>query len=84
MARYRTVPRCPPRSQRHGRPGGPALADYWRALSEDATTDQILSALLHMHHNRARSVDRTDEATCLRLARQVALARRARTIVAVT
>jgi thiopeptide-type bacteriocin biosynthesis protein len=61
-----------------------ALAHYRRAVPEDANTDQILSALLHMHHNRARSVDRTDEATCLRLARQVALARRARTIEAVT
>ena len=56
-----------------------ALARYRQALPGDANTDQVLSALLHMHHNRARLIDRADEAICLRLARQVALARRART-----
>jgi thiopeptide-type bacteriocin biosynthesis protein len=56
-----------------------ALTQYRSALSENVDTDQVLSALLHMHHNRARPVDRDDEAICLRLARQVALARRART-----
>jgi thiopeptide-type bacteriocin biosynthesis protein len=56
-----------------------ALARYRRALPDDANTAHVLSALLHMHHNRARLVDRTDESICLRLARQVALARRART-----
>jgi lantibiotic biosynthesis protein len=57
-----------------------ALARYRRALPADADPDQILSALLHMHHNRARGVDRADEAVCLRHARQAALARRARTV----
>lgn len=55
-----------------------ALVCYRQSLSKDASTGQVLSALLHMHHNRARSVDRADEAICLRLARQVGLARRAR------
>jgi thiopeptide-type bacteriocin biosynthesis protein len=56
-----------------------ALARYRLALPDDANTDHVLSALLHMHHNRARLIDRSDEAVCLRLARQIALARRART-----
>jgi thiopeptide-type bacteriocin biosynthesis protein len=55
-----------------------ALARYRQALPDGANTDQVLSALLHMHHNRARLIDRDDERTCLRLARQAALARRAR------
>jgi thiopeptide-type bacteriocin biosynthesis protein len=54
-----------------------ALARYRRLLPDDANTDHVLSALLHMHHNRARLIDRKDEAICLRLARQIALARRA-------
>jgi thiopeptide-type bacteriocin biosynthesis protein len=56
-----------------------ALARYRRALPDDANIGMVLSALLHMHHNRARLIDRADEAACLRLARQVALARRTRT-----
>lgn len=54
-----------------------SLARYRRALPDDADSDQVLSALLHMHHNRARPIDRDDEAVCLRLARQVALIRQA-------
>ena len=56
-----------------------ALSRYRVALPADTDTDRVLSALLHMHHNRARLIDRADEATCLRLARQIGLARRART-----
>ncbi|SBW23748.1 lantibiotic dehydratase domain-containing protein [Candidatus Protofrankia californiensis] len=56
-----------------------ALARYRVALPGDADTDHVLSSLLHMHHNRARLVDRADEAVCLRLARQIALTRRAHT-----
>jgi class I lanthipeptide synthase len=55
-----------------------SLARYRLVLPDDTNTDHVLSALLHMHHNRARLIDRTDEAICLRLARQVALSRRAR------
>jgi thiopeptide-type bacteriocin biosynthesis protein len=54
------------------------LRQYRLALSDGCDADQVLSALLHMHHNRAHLIDRADEATCRRLARQVALARRAR------
>lgn len=54
-----------------------ALRRYRGALPPDADTDQILSALLHMHHNRARLIDRTDETICMRLARRIALTRRA-------
>jgi thiopeptide-type bacteriocin biosynthesis protein len=56
-----------------------SLTRYRLVLPDDANTDQVLSALLHMHHNRSRLIDRTDESVCLRLARQIALARRART-----
>jgi thiopeptide-type bacteriocin biosynthesis protein len=54
------------------------LARYRRALPDDCDTDRVLLALLHMHHNRARLIDRDDEATCLRLARQIALTWHAR------
>ncbi|MDG4787151.1 lantibiotic dehydratase [Micromonospora sp. WMMD1102] len=54
-----------------------AVARYRQALPGDADVDRVLSALLHMHHNRARLIDRGDEAVCLRLARQVGLARQA-------
>jgi thiopeptide-type bacteriocin biosynthesis protein len=56
-----------------------ALARYRLALSSDTEPNRVLSALLHMHHNRARLINRDDEATCLHLARQVALTRRTRT-----
>jgi thiopeptide-type bacteriocin biosynthesis protein len=56
-----------------------ALARYRLTLPGCAHTDNVLLSLLHMHHNRARLVDRSDEAICLRLARQIALTRRART-----
>jgi hypothetical protein len=56
-----------------------ALARYRLALPDDANTHHVLSALWHMHHNGTRLIDPTDEAICLRLARQIALARRART-----
>lgn len=58
---------------------GAALTQYRLALPDDTTPVRVLPALLHMHHNRARLIDRADEAVCLRLARQIALARRART-----
>ncbi|WP_239382309.1 thiopeptide-type bacteriocin biosynthesis protein, partial [Frankia sp. CIT1] len=56
-----------------------ALTRYRFALPGNADADRILSTLLHMHHNRARLIDRADEATCRRLARQIALTRRAHT-----
>ncbi|GIJ52202.1 hypothetical protein Val02_90880 [Virgisporangium aliadipatigenens] len=55
-----------------------ALRRYRAALPDDANVNGVLTALLHMHHNRARLIDRADEAVCMRLARQIALARRAR------
>jgi class I lanthipeptide synthase len=55
-----------------------ALTSYRRSLPDNADIDRGLLALLHMHHNRARRIDRADEAICLRLARQAALGRRAR------
>jgi thiopeptide-type bacteriocin biosynthesis protein len=64
-----------------------ALADAWqdrraslaryRQTLPDGDHHRALTALLHMHHNRFRRIDRDDESTCLRLARRVALARRA-------
>ena len=54
------------------------LARYRRALPDGCDTDRVLLALLHMHHNRSRLIDRDDEATCLRLARQIAMTRDAR------
>jgi thiopeptide-type bacteriocin biosynthesis protein len=53
------------------------LRTYRQVLPGDCDADQVLSALLHMHHNRARLIDRADEAACRQLARQVALTRRA-------
>lgn len=58
-----------------------ALAAYRQQLPDTAFTDHVLSALLHMHHNRARLIDRADEARCRCLARQIALTRRAHTVV---
>lgn len=49
------------------------LRRYRRQLGDDGL-DTALSALLHMHHNRAVGVDRDHEATCHRLARQAVLA----------
>lgn len=56
-----------------------ALAAYRASLPPDADRTKILAGLLHMHHNRARGVDREDEAACQHLARRMALARHART-----
>ncbi|WP_199512183.1 lantibiotic dehydratase [Nucisporomicrobium flavum] len=56
-----------------------ALTAYRACLAPDADQTKILAGLLHMHHNRARGVDRDDEATCQHLTRRIALARRART-----
>lgn len=55
-----------------------ALVAYRSSLAVNANHTQILSGLLHMHHNRARGVDRDDEAACQLLTRRIALARRAR------
>lgn len=55
-----------------------ALHRYRGALESDTDSDRVLPALLHMHHNRVRLIDRADETVCLRLARQIALARQAR------
>ena len=54
-----------------------ALARYRRSLPDATNHQQVLSGLVHMHHNRARGVDRNDEDACLHLARRIALARRA-------
>ncbi|MFD8340210.1 lantibiotic dehydratase [Streptomyces solisilvae] len=51
-----------------------ALAAYAAVLPDGMDTDAVLEALLHMHHNRARGIDRDGEAVCRRLARQAALA----------
>ncbi|MGN9911115.1 lantibiotic dehydratase [Phytohabitans sp. LJ34] len=56
-----------------------ALAAYRPELPDNAFTDHVLSSLLHTHHNRARLIDRADEARCRRMARQIALTRRAHT-----
>lgn len=53
------------------------VAAYRKTLAADADTIHILESLLHIHHNRYRGIDRDGEATCRRLARQAALARRA-------
>ncbi|MDA0564875.1 lantibiotic dehydratase [Streptomonospora sp. S1-112] len=51
-----------------------ALHAYRATLPTDANMDMVAESLLHMHHNRARGIDRDGEATCRRLARQAALA----------
>ncbi|QKV90431.1 lantibiotic dehydratase [Streptomyces sp. NA02950] len=51
-----------------------SLTAYAAVLPEDMDTDAVLESLLHMHHNRARGIDRDGEAVCRRLARQAALA----------
>ncbi|MDT0445710.1 lantibiotic dehydratase [Streptomyces johnsoniae] len=51
-----------------------ALAAYAAVLPDGMNTDAVLESLLHMHHNRARGIDRDGEAVCRRLARQAALA----------
>jgi thiopeptide-type bacteriocin biosynthesis protein len=70
-------------------PSPPGLADAWEArasalggyrrqLADNPNIEQILSSLLHMHHNRIIGTDSDSEGTCRRLARQAALAWRAR------
>ena len=54
-----------------------ALSVYRKTMDADTSTTHILESLLHIHHNRYRGIDRDGEGTCLRLARQAALARRA-------
>ena len=44
----------------------------------DVELDAVLESLLHMHHNRAVSVDPDHERVCRRLARQTAVAWHAR------
>lgn len=51
-----------------------ALAAYAAVLPDGMNTDAVLESLLHMHHNRARGIDRNGEGVCRRLARQAALA----------
>jgi thiopeptide-type bacteriocin biosynthesis protein len=51
-----------------------ALGAYRRALSPEHDADAVLASLLHVHHNRVRGIDRPGEATCRRVARQIALA----------
>jgi thiopeptide-type bacteriocin biosynthesis protein len=55
-----------------------ALAAYRKHLPSDADLDRVVESLLHMHHNRAFGIDPDGERTCRRLARQAALAWRAR------
>ncbi|MFD3373717.1 lantibiotic dehydratase [Streptomyces sp. NPDC058697] len=56
----------------HRRAG--ALALYRERLDGDMDVNAVLESLLHMHHNRLRGVNRDDEKTCRRIARQAALA----------
>ncbi|MFJ5851037.1 lantibiotic dehydratase [Streptomyces sp. NPDC092903] len=78
------------RSARMGRPQGPglqheevvrakrsrasALRRYRSLLPADADVNAVLELLVHMHHNRALGINREREHSCLRLARQAALA----------
>lgn len=55
-----------------------ALATYRKALSPQTSIDVVLESLLHMLHNRLVGIDPDNERTCRRLARQAALAWRAR------
>ncbi|MEE1931019.1 lantibiotic dehydratase [Streptomyces sp. TRM 70351] len=55
-----------------------ALAVYATVLPAGMDITAVLESLLHMHHNRARGIDRDGEAVCRRLARQAALALRHR------
>ncbi|MGW9212297.1 lantibiotic dehydratase [Embleya sp. NPDC055664] len=55
-----------------------ALAAYRELLPLGTDLDAIVDSLLHMHHNRALGIDPIGERTCRRLARQAALASRAR------
>lgn len=55
-----------------------ALATYREQLSAEADADSVLESLLHMHHIRAVGLNRDSERLCLRLARSVALAWRAK------
>jgi lantibiotic biosynthesis protein len=41
---------------------GHRLEAYRDALTDNTRHHAVLSALLHMHHNRARLIDRADEA----------------------
>jgi len=55
-----------------------ALGHYRTQLPADIDTDAVLESLLHMHHNRAVGINSDGERICRRLARQAALAWRAR------
>lgn len=55
-----------------------ALGVYRQQLPASADTDAVLESLLHLHHNRAAGIDPDHEGTCRRLARQAAIAWRAR------
>lgn len=55
-----------------------ALDAYRQVQPASADLGVITESLLHMHHNRARGIDRDGEAACRRLARRAALAWQAR------
>ncbi|WP_137814979.1 lantibiotic dehydratase [Gandjariella thermophila] len=55
-----------------------ALRHYRKALPAQASVDVVLESVLHMLHNRLVGIDPDSERTCRRLARQAALAWRAR------
>ncbi len=55
-----------------------ALAAYREQLPPETDAHVVLESLLHLHHNRAIGIDPDSERTCRRLARQAALAWRAR------
>jgi thiopeptide-type bacteriocin biosynthesis protein len=68
-------------------PGGGAVRDAWQerahtltayrarlAAAADILPDSTLTALLHMHHNRAAGIDAEGERVCRRLARAAVLA----------
>lgn len=53
---------------------GDALSSYRDHVDDGMDLDMVLESLLHMHYNRMRGLDRDDEQTCRRAARQAAIA----------
>lgn len=74
----RELPDFPAPVTRAWRARAAALASYRRRLHARADIDAVLESLLHMHHNRAIGIDPDGEKTRRRVARQAALAWRAR------
>lgn len=72
------IPHCPRAVAEAWHVRFEALATYRELLSPDMSADAVLESLLHMHHNRAFGIDPNHENSCRRLARNAALARRAR------